>query len=182
MKQIMERQEFEGGEPLVKRPAILTSSDAYEAFAPELLGFATSMVGRVHAPDVLSAAMVRVLASPKWPFVDNQRAYLYRAVFNEACRWRRRMTLRIDRESRAAKSERFELPDLDPDVRTAVTSLSARQRGVIVLTYWDDLTPSQVAEHLGIGEGSVRRHLARARAHLRKTLAVEGSNLEVKDV
>jgi RNA polymerase sigma factor (sigma-70 family) len=55
-------------------------------------------------------------------------------------------------------------------VREAVGKLSVRQRAVIVLTYWADLDPPTVAERLGISEGSVRRHLARARAHLREVL------------
>jgi RNA polymerase sigma-70 factor (ECF subfamily) len=55
-------------------------------------------------------------------------------------------------------------------VRDAVVALSVRQRAVIVLTYWADLDPRTVAERLGISEGSVRRHLARARAHLREAL------------
>ena len=39
-----------------------------------------------------------------------------------------------------------------------------------MLTYWDDLPPATVATRLGIGEGSVRRHLARARKQLRTVL------------
>jgi RNA polymerase sigma factor (sigma-70 family) len=62
------------------------------------------------------------------------------------------------------------MPTLRPEIRRAVAALSARQRAVIVLTYWADLDPRHVAERLGISEGSVRRHLARARAHLRKVL------------
>jgi RNA polymerase sigma factor (sigma-70 family) len=48
--------------------------------------------------------------------------------------------------------------------------LSERQRAVVYLTYWDDLDPPRIAELLGISDGAVRRHLARARHHLRKTL------------
>ena len=38
------------------------------------------------------------------------------------------------------------------------------------LTYWDDLTPAQIAELLGVGEGTVRKQLARAREQLRRIL------------
>lgn len=41
---------------------------------------------------------------------------------------------------------------------------------MVLLTYWADLDPGTVAERLGISEGSVRRHLARARARLREVL------------
>ena len=49
--------------------------------------------------------------------------------------------------------------------------LSPQQRAVVVLTYWQDLTPSAVAELLDVSEGAVRKHLARARKHLRRVLA-----------
>jgi RNA polymerase sigma factor (sigma-70 family) len=151
------------------------SDDAvlYEQVAPELLRFATALVGRVDAPDVLSGAVVKALASPGWPAVANRRAYLYRSVFNEAQTWLRRANRRPALEARAVRvagRDRWEMPNLRPEVRTAVIGLSVRQRAVVVLTYWADLDPRTVAERLGISEGSVRRHLARARAHLRKVL------------
>jgi RNA polymerase sigma factor (sigma-70 family) len=145
-------------------------ADAYRRLAPELMRFATALVGSVDAADVLSSAVVKALASATWPTVANRRAYLYRAVFNEARRWRRRAAQRLVREARASVADRWELPTLRPDVREAVGRLSLRQRAVIVLTYWADLDPAAIAERLGISEGSVRRHLARARAHLREAL------------
>jgi RNA polymerase sigma factor (sigma-70 family) len=148
-------------------------AELYERLAPELIRFATALVGRADAPDVLSGAVVKVLASPGWRAVANRRAYLYRSVFNEAQTWLRRAGQRPILEAtavRAARLDRWELPTLRPDVRMAVAALSVRQRAVIVLTYWADLDSRSVAERLGISEGSVRRHLARARARLREVL------------
>ena len=142
----------------------------YQVLAPELLGFATALVGRTDAPDVFSSAVVHSLASPGWASVTNHRAYLYRAVFNESKTWHRRAAQRRAHEARAAVPDRWELPTFRPDVRSAVEELSMRQRAVVVLTYWADLDPTRVAERLGISEGSVRRHLARARARLREVL------------
>lgn len=48
--------------------------------------------------------------------------------------------------------------------------LSTRQRATVILTYWEDLTPGEVAGRLGVSEGSVRRHLARGRSKLREVL------------
>ena len=53
---------------------------------------------------------------------------------------------------------------------TPAPQLSPRQQATVLLTYWDDLAPRDVAQRLGISEGSVRRHLARARARLRRVL------------
>jgi RNA polymerase sigma factor (sigma-70 family) len=152
-----------------------TSDDAelYRQVAPELLRFATALVGRADAPDVLSGAVVKALAAPGWPAVTNRRAYLYRSVFNEAQTLLRRAGRRPELEARAVRvagDDRWEMPTLRPEVRVAVAGLSVRQRAVVVLTYWADLDPRTVAERLGISEGSVRRHLARARAHLREVL------------
>jgi RNA polymerase sigma factor (sigma-70 family) len=60
--------------------------------------------------------------------------------------------------------------EVDVDVLAAVDKLSVQQRASVVLTYWEDLTPAEVAARLGISEGSVKRHLARARARLKELL------------
>jgi len=142
----------------------------YASLAIELLRFATGLVGRDDAQDVVSTAVLKSLAAPSWSAVTNRRSYLYRAVFNEAQRWNRRASLRRDREARSATADRWELPEYRPEVRSAVEDLSVRQRAVIVLTYWHDLDPAAIADQLHISEGSVRRHLARARARLREVL------------
>lgn len=145
-------------------------ADTYRELAPELVRFATGLVGRSDAADVVSSAVLKSLSAPAWPRVANRRAYLYRAVMNEARTWSRRNSQRQDRELRSAGSSTWELPGLRPEVAAAVRDLSVRQRAVIVLTYWADLDPPTVATHLGISEGSVRRHLARARTRLREVL------------
>jgi RNA polymerase sigma factor (sigma-70 family) len=61
-------------------------------------------------------------------------------------------------------------PEVRPEVLRAVQALSVKQRAVIVLTYWEDLGPSVIAQLMGISEGAVKRHLARARSHLKEEL------------
>jgi len=60
--------------------------------------------------------------------------------------------------------------EVDVDVLAAVDRLSVQQRAAVVLTYWEDLSAADVAKRLRISEGSVKRHLARARSRLRETL------------
>lgn len=45
-----------------------------------------------------------------------------------------------------------------------------RQRAVIFLAYWEDLGITSIAELLELGEGSVRRHLARGKTRLKEAL------------
>jgi RNA polymerase sigma-70 factor (ECF subfamily) len=147
--------------------------ELYGKHAEALTRFATGLVGPSDAPDVVSDAVLRCLASDRWLEVRDPRPYLYRAVLNQARQSHRgalRRAAREAREARAAPAPSVEAPEVRPEVLDAVARLSLRQRAVIVLTYWEDLDPAQVAARLQIGEGSVRRHLARARARLREEL------------
>jgi RNA polymerase sigma factor (sigma-70 family) len=143
----------------------------YEKYSEELIRFATFLVGPSDAPDVLSEAMLKVLASNAWANATHHRAYLHRAVLNEARMAHRHQSRRRSYEERAACREEMVDPATPrPEVLAAVECLSTRQRAVVFLTYWDDLDPGSVAGVLGISEGAVRRHLARARHSLRRSL------------
>ena len=142
----------------------------YEKYAEELTRFATGLVGPHDAADVVSMAVVRAFSSPAWAGVRDHRAYLLRSVLNETRMHHRSTLRRRAREARYAQPDRVEAPDVRPAILEQVAGLSVRQRAVVVLTYWDDLDPAEIGRRLGISPGSVRRHLARAHAHLRKTI------------
>lgn len=150
----------------------LSDAELYEKYAGELVRFATGLVGPTDAADVVADTFVRVLGSRSWPDVDQQRAYLYRALLNEV-RMRHRSTMRRRaREIRAADPVTVFDVEVRPEVLEAMSVLSPQQRAAVVLSYWEDLTPSEVGERLGVSEGSVRRQLARGRAKLREVLDV----------
>ena len=142
----------------------------YAANASDLVRFATALVGPADAPDVVSGTLVRVLASDRWAQVEDRRAYLFRAVLNEARMHHRSTLRRRAREARAAVADHVRADERDVEVLEQVARLSVRQRAVVMLTYWDDLAPHAVAALLGISEGSVRKHLARAHARLKESL------------
>ena len=77
---------------------------------------------------------------------------------------------RLSREARSAVQEAYEMPELEPEVSAAVAGLTPQQRAVVFLTYWDDLDPRSVGALLGVGEGTVRKQLNRARGRLREVL------------
>jgi RNA polymerase sigma factor (sigma-70 family) len=149
----------------------LKAGDAlYRRYAPELLKFATGLVGPWFAADIVHDAIIRCLQAPAWDGVVDKRGYLYRAVLNASRshhRVSRRRQVRVRLAAARAPVAAHE-PDLRPEVWAAVQTLSVRQRAVIVLTYWQDLSPGQVADRLQISEGSVKQHLARGRARLRR--------------
>jgi RNA polymerase sigma factor (sigma-70 family) len=145
--------------------------EAYAKYADDLVRFATGLVGPADAADVVSSVMLRVLGGSSARTVDDSRAFLYRAVFNEARMHHRSTLRRRARDLRTASPARFEdSPTLRPDVLAAVAGLSMRQRAVVVLTYWSDLDDDAVGQLLSISSGSVRRHLARARERLRRSI------------
>jgi RNA polymerase sigma-70 factor (ECF subfamily) len=147
-----------------------SDGEVYEAHAAMLVRLATLVVGPHDAPDVVSAAVVRALAAPQWPLVRNHGAYLVRSVQNEARRHLRSTARRAAREERTARREPIDDAAVDPTVADAVRTLSGRQQAVVLLTYWDDMKAADVGAQLGISEGAVKRHLARARDRLRKVL------------
>lgn len=144
--------------------------ELYAKHAEAMTRFATGLVGPSDAADIVSDAVLRCLGSDRWLEVRDPRPYLYRAVLNQARQSHRGALRRAARDARIAPPATVEPPEVRPEILEAVARLSLRQRAVIVLTYWEDLDPAQVASRLQIGEGSVRRHLARARARLREEL------------
>jgi RNA polymerase sigma factor (sigma-70 family) len=58
-------------------------------------------------------------------------------------------------------------------VIAALHKLPARQREVLVLRYYADLSEAQIASALGISRGTVKSHAARAMTALREVLERE---------
>jgi len=151
----------------------LTIAEAFQKWGSDLLGYATVLVGPDAAPDVVSEALTLLLTSARWDQVDKQRGYLFRCVLNVARMHHRSNDRRRRRERR--RERRVALPEvvdrhLDLSSGSSVSAvtgsslppelaaLSPRQRAVVHLTYWEDMTPSIVAEVLGVSKlvGSAR--------------------------
>lgn len=148
------------------------AEELYQLHAQALVGFAASVVGSADAEDVVSSVAARLFESPALARAENKKAYLYRAVLN-AARSHLRSQSRRQRRERKLAMDRGRTADWNnpgPDLTVALDALSPRQRAVVHLTYWEDLSGSEVAERLGISEGSVRTHLARAKNVLRELI------------
>jgi RNA polymerase sigma factor (sigma-70 family) len=147
-----------------------SDAEIYAAHAKDLVRLATGLVGPDDAPDIVSAAMVRLLSSSSWRRARDQRAYLFRTVVNEARMHHRSASRRVAREQRVPASDVVEDRN-EIDALMILDVLSVRQRAVLVLTYWYDQDQHTAAATLGISRGAVARHLARAHARLKEVMA-----------
>jgi RNA polymerase sigma factor (sigma-70 family) len=145
-------------------------SRLYEQHRAGLIRFATALVGPSDAADAVSEAMASLLRSGVLPEAGNPRALMYRAVLMRSRSMQRSWYRRRVREQRFAESVILEAPEVRPEVLAAVLGLSVQQRACVYLTYWEDLSAGQVGERLDLGEGTVKKYLARARARLREVL------------
>jgi RNA polymerase sigma-70 factor, ECF subfamily len=77
-------------------------------------------------------------------------------------------------EVMGAADVRMDAASAGPRIARALASLSARERDVLLLVVWEELTYAQVGEALGIPIGTVRSRLNRARKKVREQLGVGG--------
>ena len=106
--------------------------------------------------------------------IDSLPAWVAAVALNQTrSGWRRAMAERRARHRLPGATGSTEEPSTDHvDVAKALATLPRRQREVAVLRYLLEMSTAEVAAALGIGEGTVKSSLARARAHLMDALAV----------
>ncbi len=137
------------------------------------------------AEDLVQTALIKTYLA--WRGRDGVaaiEAYARTVLIHTAGRWWRR---RWRGERPAAVLPDRSVPDGTEDsaerdrVWRAILSLPSRQRAVLVLRFYEDLTEAQTAHLLGVSVGTVKSHTARALGALRERLngsldlAAEGS-------
>ncbi len=135
------------------------------------------------AEDLLQETWVRV--ARQWPRVarmENPAGYVRRVLVNRVidaatARSRRLSELRPDDSHLALHPDRRAAQALgavedQQQLIAALGALTARQRAVLVLRYWEDRSEHEVAGLLGCSEGSVKSTASRALSMLRMTRSV----------
>ena len=123
------------------------------------------------AEDLTQAALVKAWLA--WPRLDDDpEAYVRKIIVTTYMSWWRRRWRRSEEstdrppERSGASSEMDQVDDRDA-VWRALGRLPARQRAVVVLRFFEDLTEVQVAGVLGCSVGTVKSQTNRALAKLR---------------
>lgn len=145
---------------------------------------------RGRAEDAVQDALVDVWTKGRQ--VDDLPGWVAAAAINRArSRWRTQAAERraFDRlaTQAAAQPERHR-PEadgsavlFDPHVARALRDLPRSQRSVVALHYLLDMPVADVAERLGIAEGTVKTHLHRARETMRAALGTPYQDTAASD-
>jgi RNA polymerase sigma-70 factor (sigma-E family) len=135
------------------------------------------------AEDLLQTTLEKAYVN--WPKISKlafPEAYVRRMLANTLVSSRRRAWTG---EQSSDKLDEFadvsaEVPVLDRSlIWPLVCALPDRQRAVIVLRYYEDLTEAQTADALGCAAGTVKSQSSAAIGALRRALAASGPLLEV---
>jgi RNA polymerase sigma factor (sigma-70 family) len=136
----------------------------YRRHWAELVRLATLLSGsRDVAEDVVQDAFLRLHRSGTLP--EKPLPYLRRSVVNGVIDHRRRKTVESTYRWSTALTESLpEVPRLTPHLER----LSQRQRDALVLRYYLDLPLKEIAKLLGCSVGTIKSHIHRGLATLRK--------------
>jgi RNA polymerase sigma-70 factor (sigma-E family) len=124
-----------------------------------------------HAEDAVQAALGKAYA--RWKRVvrtDQPEAYVRRMVVNEVLSWRRRSSSSELPSGRTPETsvDGHEAAYAESDaVWQALGRLAPRQRAVIVLRYYEQLSEAEIADALGVRPGTVKSQASAAMSHLR---------------
>ena len=161
------------------RGAETTFEEFVTATAGRLLRTAVFLVYDRHlAEDLLQTAYERV--ARRWHRIagGEPEAYARKVLVNLAIDENRRRARRRDvpvgtpadlERLAGAPGGAAAVPDGDLD--EVLRTLPVKQRAVVVLRYWCDLSEQEIADVLGISRGTVKSHTARAMEALRRHVA-----------
>ncbi len=162
----------------------MASEDEFAEFAaaalPGLLRFGHVLTGNAAAAeDLVQTALGRSLRAWRLRRIDDPRAFVRKVMVNSYASWHRRYggrewTVTEPGGGSAATEDCARRVDHRDAVWRALQVLPPRQRAVIVLRYYEDLTETEIAAVMGVSAGTVRSQSARALRRLGDVLAPSG--------
>jgi RNA polymerase sigma factor (sigma-70 family) len=156
---------------------------ALETHHSESYGWALSCCARssVEAEAVLQTVYLKVLmGKARYDGKASFKTWLFAVIRRTAADERRRQMLRrllLDRHRASPTPAAVEWPDeavqraeLQRLVRKVLTRLPRRQREVLQLVFYHDLSLAEAAQVMGVSLGSARTHYERGKKQLRKQM------------
>ncbi len=118
------------------------------------------------AEDLLQVTLMKTWSA--WPRITTSpEAYARRTMVNTYVSWWRRRWNGEESTDEVPESVAAEADqERSLDLRAALARLPRRQRAVLVLRYFEDLTERQVAELMGVSVGTVKSQASKALARL----------------
>ena len=160
----------------VRHQPDVTITSLYVAHRLRLVRLAVLLVDdQESAEDVVHDVFTRLQHSWRLQDPDKALAYLQRAVVNRSRSvLRRRRTARshvVPHDPPVSGPEgAFLLAEEHREVLAALRRLPTRQREVLVLRYWSDLSEAQIAQTMGVSTGTVKSTASRALDALERIL------------
>ncbi|WP_151082507.1 SigE family RNA polymerase sigma factor [Nocardioides cynanchi] len=149
--------------------------DDFEAFVAArydaLLRTAYLLTGDHHdAEDLLQQSLVKAVGA--WGrIVGDPEPYVRTILVRQnVSRWRRRRWREVHTDLVPDRAEQDDGAEDRMQLQQALALLAPRQRAVIVLRYYEDLTEAQTAEALGIAVGTVKSQARDALKRLRESV------------
>ena len=132
------------------------------------------------AEDAVQEALVRAWArSEKGETIESLPAWVATVALNLSRKGFRRLLVerRVRQQARSRPDEVSPPTGEGIDIERAIARLPRRQRETAVLRFVLEMDTREVAQVLGVDEGTVKSHLARARTKLMQALEI--SDVEV---
>ncbi|MER7558524.1 SigE family RNA polymerase sigma factor [Nocardioides sp. NPDC126508] len=117
------------------------------------------------AEDLLQTALTKAWFS--WAKIESHEAYVRRILVNTYTSWWRRKWNGEQPTQELVEGSVDHPEEGAHDLWTALGRLPRRQRAVVVLRYFEDLTEAQTAEILGCSVGTIKSQNSKALAKLR---------------
>jgi RNA polymerase sigma-70 factor, ECF subfamily len=119
------------------------------------------------AAEVMAVAWRRLADVP----TDDARPWLFATARNLLlAEWRKEPPRRLRGPAPEVADLAPDIVLLEPEIARALRELSLPDREALLLVAWEDLSPKQAAQAVGIGEGAFRVRLHRARRRFRQAL------------
>ena len=179
---ISRRYYAEGPEALIVSLAAKGDRDAFEELVRRRQGWIRTFLRRCCGDQSLADDLAQQVFLQAWRKITQLKdpnrfgAWLKRLAINEWLQHRRKSDALLHAQNENdVEPGHYDTTSIAMDLDAAMATLPAPVSLCIVLSYYERLTHSEIADLTGIKLGTVKSHVRRGSERLRKSLSVYGS-------